>query len=42
MSNIPDALDDFINTKSGAILQQGQGGGLPGGAPKLPGVTPQV
>jgi len=30
MSNIPDAVDDFINTKSGAIFQQG-GGGMGGG-----------
>jgi len=42
MSNIPDALDDFINTKSGAIFQQG-GGGAPQIPPTLPqGITPQV
>lgn len=28
MSNIPDAIDDFINTKSGAIFRQAQGGGM--------------
>ena len=45
MSNIPDAVDDFINTKSGAIFQQaggGMGGGMPGGAPTLPGMTQQT
>ena len=33
MSNIPDAVDDFINTKSGAIFRQAQGGGMGGGMP---------
>ena len=46
MTNIPDAVDDFINTKSGAIFRQAQGGGMPGampgGAPSLPGMRPQV
>lgn len=34
MSNIPDALDDFISTQSGAILRPGQGGGMGGGMPQ--------
>ena len=39
MSNIPDAVDDFINTKSGAIFRQAQGGGQMGGG--IPGLAPQ-
>ena len=33
MSNIPEAIDDFVITKSGAIFQQAQMGGGGGGMP---------
>ncbi len=46
MSNVADAVDDFIQTKSGAIFRQAQGGGQPpagGGAlPEQGAVQPGV
>lgn len=42
MSNIPDAIDDYANTASGAILRQAAGGGMPQqGAVQQP-MKPQV
>ena len=38
MTNIPDAMDDFILTQSGQIFRQAQGGGMGGG---IPGLVPQ-
>ena len=47
LSNIPDAIQDFIETKSGRILQEGAGGGELGGGvlppnEEIPAIPPKI